>query len=178
MKTKILILLLALTATARANLIDLTPGGYDPLNPPPVVVQWEQQIGQTIFGIVYAQINNPGYWYPGYLQPPLVSIDTMGQPTAALSWNLTGTPFSVAWIGLNGPNGLSNLYQVTSPDQIFDLSALVTLDGETPIVTLALFGPVAIPRLPETGTTLFLFSLGLIALFGLGRYKYASKLHR
>jgi hypothetical protein len=173
MKTKIITLLLALTATVRANLIDLTPGGYDPLNPPPVVVLWQQQINQTIFGIAYAQINNVGYWYPGYLQPPFVSINVMGQPTATLAWNLTGGPFSVAWIGLNGPSGLSNLYHVTSPEQIVELSALVTIDEETPITTLALFGPVPIPRTTDTGTTLGIFALGLITLAGVRRYRRA-----
>jgi hypothetical protein len=172
MTTKLAMLVLALTATARANLIDVTPGGYDPRNLPPVVVQWEQQIGQSIFGIAYAQINNVGYWYSGYLQPPFVSITVMGEPTATLGWNLTGTQFSVAWIVLNGPNGLSNLYQVTSPDQIFDLSALITIDGETPITTLALFGPVAIPT-PDAGSTLGIFVLGLIALASLRRYRHA-----
>jgi hypothetical protein len=112
------------SSVAHATLIDLTPGGFSLLNLPPVVIQWEQTIGQEgIFVIAHADITgNTVAWYPGLLGEPNFSVDPMVE-NANLTWNLTnisGGSFLYLIVGNSNPNiERANLYQV-SLDEIIN----------------------------------------------------------
>jgi hypothetical protein len=162
MKTKIITLLIATASVAHANLIDLTPGGFDPNNPPQVYIDWvNNNYNQNAFGIAYENLNG---WVPGFLQPPLFTSTSLGDSTATLSWNLIGTPYSFGWLFVGGPNGLVNMYQV-SLDQMLNGNAIITINGEFSISQLGIYGPVAIPT-PDNGSTFLLLGFGLAALVG------------
>jgi len=137
------------SSVAHATLIDLTPGGFSLLNLPPVVIQWEQTIGQEgIFVIAHADI----------LGEPNFSVDPMVE-NANLTWNLTnisGGSFLYLIVGNSNPNiERANLYQV-SLDEITNGSGVVTIDGLTTIAGLDFFGRVDLPDEANTGALLLL----------------------
>ena len=63
MKT-IIVVLLASASLGRATQIDLTPGGFSPLNPPPVFVEWEQTYHQIIAHVDIS--GNTVTWHPSF----------------------------------------------------------------------------------------------------------------
>jgi hypothetical protein len=160
-KSTIALLLIALAGNARATLIDLTPGGFSPLNPPQVYIDWvNNNFGHNAFGIAY---ETPSGWVPGFLGPPLFTSTSLGGSTAALSWNLTGTPYSMGWVFVGGPDGIVNMYQV-SLDQMLSGEGLITINGIYNITGIGIYGPVRIST-PDGGTTLVLFGLAVACIF-------------
>jgi hypothetical protein len=174
-------------ATAKANLIDLTPGGFNNLAPPPTFVDWEQNhYGHDAFKMAFWRIDNPGngwlrlspptHW--NFLQPPLVNISPIDAQTATLSWDLTGTPFGMAYVFVGGyvtdDNGIhasTNMYKV-SLDQIQSGEGVITVDGTLPIISMGIYGTVPL-FVPDNGPTFILFFLSLVAMVFVARVRSA-----
>lgn len=149
-------LALALVSSAHANLIDLTPGGYDILNPPQVIVDW----------------NN--YYYslphgerPRYLGEDAITVTGMFTQQATVSWDLSGTDYGLQWIYVYHffagypMQGVGHFYQV-SEDSWVTGSGAITLDGTTTIEWVLPFGNRLVP---DSGATILLFGLSLVGLF-------------
>jgi len=163
MKTKlIIVVLLASTSLGRATQIDLTPGGFSPLNPPSVFVEWEQTYHQII---AHADIiGNIVTWHPSFpLGGDNFVVDAQGA-SANISWNLAnvhgGSFLYLVTGGLKDGSAWVNLYQV-SLDQI-NGSGLATIDGSTTISAMNFFGHVPVPETVNTGALLFFVVLGLL----------------
>jgi hypothetical protein len=169
MKTKIIILLLAFASSAEASLIDLTPGGFSPFDPPKAYLDWQQHhFGRDSFGIAFNHINNPGDgWNTQFLGSPFFNVTPLGVTTATLSWDLTGTRFIFNYLFVGGPDGWINMYRVPLDEQKIGES-VVTINDLYAISGIGIYG---FPRLhtPDTGTTLLLFALALAV--GLVLYK-------
>ena len=132
MKTKIIILLLVLVSSARATLIDLTPGGFNGNNPPQVVTDW---------------INT--YFPPD--QPPLVlnppwqafTVTGLGTPNGTISWDLSQSHTTFQWLFVYGQNEngiwFGNFYEVT-PDSWIRGDGTITIDGIVRIDLLVEYG--------------------------------------
>jgi hypothetical protein len=159
MMKPLLILLLSI-GTANATLIDLTPGGFDPSHPPPVFIDWDQHhFGIDSFGIAFENINS-GWAPPPYLGPPFFNTTPLGQMTAVLTWDLTGTPFIFNYLFVGG--FVDNMYQVT-PDQYKLGEAIVTMDGVHNIFSIGIYGFPSV-HTPDSGSTALLLLLGLAAV--------------
>jgi hypothetical protein len=165
MKTKlIIVVLLASTSLGRATQIDLTPGGFSPLNPPSIFVGWEQTYHQII---AHADISgNIVTWHPSF---PLGTDNFVVHPQGAnanISWDLAniegGSFLYLVTGGLKNGSAWVNLYQV-SLDQI-NGSGLVTIDGSTTISAMNFFGHVPVP-VPETVNTSALLFFAVLGLF-------------
>jgi len=164
MKT-IIVVLLASASLGRATQIDLTPGGFSPLNPPPVFVEWEQTYHQII---AHADISgNTVTWHPSF---PLGGDNFVVDPQEAnanISWNLAnvhgGSFLCLVTGGLKDGSAWVNLYQV-SLDQI-NGSGLVTIDGSTTISAINFFGHMPVPETVNTGALLFFVVLGLLLTY-------------
>jgi len=169
MKIKALILLLALTCNAKASLIDLTPGGFSNLNPPPAVIDWEQPpYGHDSFKMAFEDIRNGGS--PLYLGPPLFNTTPLGGTTATFSWDLTGTPyfFNYLFVG-TGPDAWENMYQV-SPDQQKVGEAVITINDLYAINGIGIYGfPAVATPTPDAGSTLMMLAFSAICMVGLAR---------
>ena len=171
MKTKlIIVVLLASTSLGRATQIDLTPGGFSPLNPPSVFVEWEQTYHQII---AHADISgNTVTWHPSF---PLGGDNFVVDPQGAnanISWNLAnvhgGSFLYLVTGGLKDGSAWVDLYQV-SLDRIINGSGLVTIDGSTTISAMNVFGNVPVPETVNTGALLFFTVLGLLLTYEVRR---------
>lgn len=170
MKTiRIIVVIGALLATSatHANLIDLTPGGFSTLNPPPVVVQWEQTIFlQHIFVIAHADIvGNNVSWHPLFpLGGSNFSVDPQGA-NASVTWSLTNiSGSSLFYIVTGGGTGTNNLYQVSSED-IINGFGITTLDGSTTLSGINFFGITPMPDETNTGALLFFAVVALLLTY-------------
>lgn len=162
MKAKITVLLLALTCSAQATLIDLTPGGFSLLDPPKVYLDWQQNhYNHDSFGIAYENIWNG--WDSHFLGPPLFNTTPLGGITCTLMWNLTGTPyiFNYLFVG-TGPNGWINMYRV-SPDQQQVGEAVISINDLYNITGIGIYGFPPL-RTPDDGGTILMFGLSLACI--------------
>lgn len=176
MKTRIIILLLALTTGARATLIDLTPGGFDVGTfPPPFLEFLRQQASHTLLfydsmSAVPYTINGttyPGGWVSqfGILNGGtyfFCHIDQSGPvPETTISWDFTGTDFFLKDVLVEGNNGWANLYRVSNPR--LPAEGSVTIDGVLDIYQIAFYG-INPNQVPDTSSTLGLLVLAVAGL--------------
>jgi opacity protein-like surface antigen len=150
-----LVIAIGLLSTARAaNLIDLTPGGFNASNGLPPA--FFQVINSSIrfldearpypYTVYYFEPIHPPGWVSrfGVLNHG-VYFDTnaIASPgtTAQVSWNFTGSNFRLTHLFLAGgtTTSVEHIYGVSSGDQ-FQGSATVTLDGVTNIISVAFYG--------------------------------------
>jgi hypothetical protein len=179
MKTKLAILALCVSAlTAHANLIDLTPGGFNVDNAPPAFFQFlnEWNIHEfdffdeaRVIAPYHGWVSQYGILNGGtYFNTDLFSLDPT--PTANVSWNFTTLPgYSMSVLLLFGraPDGTdwNNLYSVPFGYRFTD-SDFVTLNGIVDIQSISFFGRWPGSPVPENGWTFWLF-LSALALIGL-----------
>jgi len=171
MKTKLAILALCVSAlTARATLIDFTPGGWTGQFPPNVN-QWTDTTLQTLTGFDVAVLNNPTYgtgwvgngFVPGgtYFNTNLFTF-TSDPISCQVTWNFPGglpSSWELSWIWVIG-NNWNNIYQVPL-DQLLAGNGTITLDGIHGINEIGFFGQHIDPSvIPESGWTLWLFLIG------------------
>jgi hypothetical protein len=110
MKTKLLLTAL-LASSAHAALVDLTPGGFSELNPPPVWV-WLVTTQTQIAGANIA--NNQVTWSPFEpLGPNQFSIIPFGTK-AIVTWNTLGTGYVLEYVLLEANNDNANIYAPAS----------------------------------------------------------------
>jgi hypothetical protein len=172
MKKAIMILALV-PSIALGSLIDLTPGGFNVLNPPPVYVDWrDNHFNHDSFGTAFYTTGLG--WDRHFLGSPLFELTLADSGrVATLSWNLTGTPYSFTFLFVGtGPDGTLNMYRV-SDDQLRVGEAIVTINDFYPITALGIYGlrpPVL--SVPDFSSTIGLFLIGLVSLYA---FNYRSK---
>jgi hypothetical protein len=162
MKTSLAILLISITS-ALGTLIDLTPGGFNENNPPPIffsLLNNEQIVaGANIDGTSVV-------WSPFTLFGPAnfsIQITDVQSGSASVSWNLTGTPYQSFFVLLEGANGsgLANIYEST-PAFLQTDSGFITDFAQVQAITF--FATV-----PENLWTLPAFLFAILILITLQR---------
>ena len=174
-KTTTLILLIAVSI-ARANLIDLTPGGFNTANClPPEFIHFinQQASGQITFfdsatpdGWVsmFGELNGGTNFFTSLIGNP--------GPTANVSWDFSTLPgYSMSVLLVEG-EGWANLYGVPNRFRFIDLGDLVTLHDDLDIMSLAFYGRTPNSPVPDTGATFTLMASSLLGLFF-----YARRFH-
>ena len=165
--------LLALSQTAHAHLIQLTPGGIRNTDPRGNNA-YQELAHQTFFDdantfyhgwtSLYGHLNGGTYF----------TTDFVGQDvtSATVSWDMTGEPHGY-WMTLLYVAGLEdgvwwvNFYRVT-PDQYFQSgNQIVRAHEGVTISDIAFYGTDHV--VPDTGATLGLFLAGLLGLLGAWR---------
>lgn len=172
MKTKLTILtLIATTALARADLIDLTPGGFNMnLDPwPTVVTRFFHQYQRDQINLAGAQIaNNQVTWSPFTLFGDDFFDITANGTTASVSWDLANAQggFHVGFVLIETLDAIMHLYGV-SHDQWLDGGGSVIADGNVNVASITFAGSNTIPDDLNTlfGFLIPLVTLGWISLF-------------
>lgn len=166
--TLIIAICTALWASAQANLIDLTPGGFDATQPYPkeFVRYLERIVGNRA---TFFDAASPNEWAnTGTLNGGTYFFtDLIGNPgtMANVSWNFSTLPgWTMTFLLVEGEDWV-NLYAVPINFQIVDLGDLVTLHDDVNIDFISFVGrnPNS-ASVPEGGSTLALMGLGLIAM--------------
>ena len=158
MKT-ILALLLSVTSLS-ANIIDLTPGGYNMNNSPQIVLDfWSTEAYQTQFPVAFGDFTG---WY-GPCQGCVSSSPFETSPNLSISWNLANSGgFFVAYLFVTSIDLNQNFYQITAPNRRSLENYLFTIDGIADARTASIFGPFT--PAPDTGSTLLLMAVALGAI--------------
>jgi hypothetical protein len=172
MKTKLTILLIALTSSAHANLIDLTPGGFSLLNIPPNIVP--QFIYMSTHQLAGANINgNTVTWSPFEpFGPAQFTITPLGTD-AIVSWNLANTGgFMFQYLFLGSNNYQANLYRVPFPELI-NGTAYVTIDGLSNIDEIIFSGTNILPERLNCFVAFAIAVVGLLLTYKLQRRRTA-----
>jgi hypothetical protein len=175
MKTKyILTLLIATASVAHANLIDLTPGGFNVDNAPPAFYEFLHQWNQHHFEFfdnatpdgwtsLYGILNGGTYF----------NTDLIGHPgqSANVSWDFSTLPgWSMSRILVDGRaadgTAWENIYAVPHSFREFDALETVWLHDGVDISSISFFGRWPGSPVPDSGSTLLLSALGLAALVG------------
>lgn len=167
MKTKLLIAIIALcvTASAHANLIDLTPGGFDLTQPFPVVVaNFFRNYGHGMQNIAGALVvNGQPEWSPFTLfGDDQFDLTLNPEGTGAdVGWDLSGTGYHLRFVFVESSDLLAHLYAVRG-GELLTGDGFIEIDGMTPILAATFAGG---NMTPEGGSTLVLMGLGFVALF-------------
>ncbi len=164
-----------LVRAAHANLIDLTPGGFNIADGIPPA--FRRLITQTFFDegahgyfqtpngteyfnswvSRYGALNGGTYFFTDL-------FDLGDTPTASVSWNFGGAP-NGCWLSTidvfgTRPDGTAseNIYRVPYGERFTGLGDLVTLDGSTTIMGISFYGldPTTVPEEAHTGALLLL----------------------
>jgi hypothetical protein len=164
---KLLVILLLTATNAFAQLIDLTPGGFSPSNPPPGVV--EELFAQVFFdeaahgffdlpppiGTVYlnqwvsmfGELDGGVYFF--------TNLFTLGDtPSASIWWDfrrLNGFGLTMLDVWGRKPDGTAweHIYAVRPSKAKKSHPVLVTLDGMTFIQSIAFYGKDELMRGPN-----------------------------
>lgn len=160
---KLAALAFMLVATARAGIIDVTPGGFtDPDVINHLVLQELRPSNPLLF---FDSITPTGGWVSqfGALDGGTYFTSTVPTDTADISWNMAGSGFCcLEYVLLESFTGLRNLYLISDPDDRAG-STTITIDGHTGIDSIAFYG-LEKPVIDET-FTLALFGIALACLF-------------
>jgi len=182
MKTKITLLLIATATVAHANLIDLTPGGFNINNgfPPEfnrfVGLEATRQI--TFFdSAAHGFFAPPPVYLDGWVSKfgalnggTYFFTDLFGHDTstANVSWDFSSLPgWSMRMIlveGGDGPNAWDNLYAVGPRFLITNPGDMVALHDGAIISSIAFYGRTPTSPVPDTGSTLMLLGIALLIL--------------
>jgi len=143
---------------AFGSLIDLTPGGFiwGP-NQPQIVSDWYANTRPKV----------------ELFDDNLFTVTGFGTPNIIISWDLRQLLGTFEWLFVQGtsPEGdMGNFYKITSGQRHVG-EALVTINGETPVIFFTAFGTFPAP---DTGTTLGLFLIGLVSLYASRHYRFKS----
>jgi hypothetical protein len=187
MKTTIAAILIATASVVHANLIDLTPLGFDPAHGlPPAYFELGKELffDQAAHGVFnlpegkqylngwvsrYGVLNGGQYFFTN-----LFAIGN--SPNAQIWWNFNNSAagYSLGLIDVFGRKSdgstWENIYMIPQGERFLSLEhQLVTLDGMTTIMGISFYGFHGRsffdkPAVPDSGGTLLLLSLGLAAL--------------
>jgi len=145
-KTALVIAAIVLSATlARANLIDLTPGGFDLAN----------------------IVNGQPVWSPFTpFGPPNFGLTLNPSGTGAnVGWNLFGTGFRGLFVFVESSRLIANLYAIPGRFQ-FNGDGFVEIDGTIPILGVTFAGKSAVP---DGGSTLMMLGIAVGTVVFAGR---------
>jgi hypothetical protein len=179
-KTKLLILILFICGSARANLIELTPGGFNVDNAPPAFFQFIQQWTQHQFDFFDSATPNGWVSLYGILDGgTYFNTGLIGHPgqSATVNWDFTTLPgYSMSRLLVEGRaldgTAWANIYAV--PHSLNELDTLETvIAGEgVDILSIAFFGRWPGSPVPDIGGTATLFAIAIAALlFGFRRMR-------
>jgi len=170
-KTAVVIAAIVISATlAHANLIDLTPGGFDLTKPWPQVVAnfFEQYSFERMQNIAGANIKINGQLkWSTYTVFGDDRFDITLNPTATgadVDWDLTGTGYHLQFVFAESSAYIAHLYAVRGMEE-FVGDGFVEIDGAIPFVGITFTGRNTIP---DTGSTLAMLSIA-IGILGLYR---------
>jgi hypothetical protein len=187
MKTTLIALLCLVASSLQANLIDLTPGGWDWNTqsgfPPGFLERVKAEAGNFISFFDEArtipwtdeqgQMHDPdwvsryGVLNGGtYFSTNLFTLDPTAN--AGVSWDFSALPgYGLGWLELSGraANGdtWEHLYRVGGASRTQG-SGTVTINGQVTIDSIAFYGRTPTSRVTETSATLLLFACGLAGL--------------
>jgi hypothetical protein len=172
MKTKIALLILALTCNARATLIELTPGGFIVNNAPPAFFEFLRQWSRHQFD--FFDSATPEGWVSlygildggVYFQTSLIGHP--GQSTT-VNWNFTNLPgWSMTRILVEGSaedgTAWANIYAVPRSLRELDELETVLIHEGVDILSIAFFGRWPGSPVPDGGTAAVIFGIGLMSL--------------
>ncbi len=165
-----------LVSVAHANLIDLTPGGFNPANGlPPAFHRLQTQILFDTAALGYFQTPGGTQYYNGWVSQYgalnsgtyfFTNLFDLGDTaSAAIWWNFNGAPngYWSSTIDVFGrtANGTpwENIYGVPRGERFLSPSdQIVTLDGITTIMAISFYGlnPATVPEKANTGALLLL----------------------
>jgi protein with PEP-CTERM/exosortase system signal len=170
-KTTAVIAAVLLSASlTRANLIDLTPGGFDlsgPL-PQPVLQFFRGPIANLLAG---GNVENGSFvWSPFTpFGPGNFSVNLNAALTGAdVGWNLNGTgtpPFFGTYVFVESSELVANLYRIPAA-QRFEGEGSVEINGVIHPIGITFFGKNSIP---DTGSTLLMLGCAVGAIVLLRR---------
>ena len=169
-KTAVVIATIVLSTTlAHANLIDLTPGGFDLRQPFPTVVanffaRYRPGGMENIAGTNI--INGQVIWSP-FTVFGGDRFDITLNPTATgadVDWDLTGTGYHLQFVIAESSALIAHLYAVRGMEEYVG-DGFVEIDGAIPFVGITFAGRNTIP---DTGSTLAMLSIA-IGILGLYR---------
>jgi len=155
-------ILIATTALAHADLIDLTPNGFNIGEPwPEPVVQFFHAYQHGQQNLAGANLNgNQVTWSPFTLFGPDNFSISAQQPNANVAWSLTNTAgYHVDYVFVEGFNGIDHLYGVIGG---ITGAGLVTINGLEQIGAITFAGSNLVP---DAGSTLLMLSLAGLVLF-------------
>lgn len=164
-----------LISAAHANLIDLTPGGFNISNGiPPAFhrLQTHTFFDEAAHGYFrtpndteyfnswvsrYGALNGGTYFFTDL-------FDLGDTPSASISWNFDGAPngYWLSTIDIYGRRAdgtaWENIYRVPYGERFTGVADLVTLDGLTTIMGISFYGlnPATVPEKVNTGALLLL----------------------
>jgi hypothetical protein len=173
MKPKIAMIavVFACACSARGTLIDLTPGGFDPNNAPPVFYEFLTQATQHQFAFfdnatptgwtsLFGELNGGTYF----------DTDLFGHQTesAQVSWDFSALPgYSMSRLLIFGRDdaGMAwmNLYTVPHNFRLFNLDQIM-LHADADILSISFYGRTPNSPVPDTGTTIGLLAIAFCAL--------------
>jgi hypothetical protein len=184
MKTKyILTLLIATASIAHANLIDLTPGGFDVNNAPPAFFEFISEEVQHQFDFFDSATPNGWVSLYGILNGgTYFNTDLIGNPgqSTSVSWDFSTLPgWSMSRLLLEGRaqdgTAWDNLYAVPNSFRNFDALETVLIHDGVDISSISFFGRWPGSPVPDNGSTLLLSALGLAGLFVAIKLKFARQ---
>jgi hypothetical protein len=143
MTNKIAVLLIALAATVHAEVVDLTPGGFNPGNPPQVYTDWLNEHFQHD-AIHLANDYSQTGWDTTLIGNRFFSATPLGNATVMLSYNVARARFVVAWIFISGTApgdiGWLNMYEVTGNPDALHGDFVLTVNNDYPITAISVYG--------------------------------------
>lgn len=132
---------LLISGSAYADVIDVTPGGFTPDNPPRVFQEWLDNHFQVDAVHLANEYQTEG-WDPQFYGPPYFVSTPLGFPSVTLAW-IRGLPYHVRWFFTGGPDptniGWVNMYEVTGRDEVFG-SSVLTVNGVYPVIVIGVYG--------------------------------------
>src|SRR5438874_2348022 len=192
MRTTLIALLCLVASSLQANLIDLTPGGWDwnaQGKIPPALEALSKAEASNLISFfdegrvipytdgngmhdIHGWVSQFGVLNGGtYFNTDLFSLDPTAN--AGISWNFSALPgYSLGWVDVFGRdqngNAWDHFYRVGPPSR-FEGSGTVTLNGEVTIDGIAFYGKTPTSNVPERCTTLLLLLYGLGGLLSFRR---------
>jgi hypothetical protein len=160
----IVIILIALTCSARASLIDLTPGGFHVSTfPPPFQELLHQQSTNAIWFYDSYQANGGWVSQFGHFNGGVFFTCSITGTTATISWDFTDAGgYFIRTILVEGYTGYDHMYSIPGSDRLVG-SGEVTIDGVLPIFDVAFYGK-NINLVPDSGPTVGLLALALVGI--------------
>lgn len=178
---KLAIILFLVATIARADIIDLNPGGSSDLTPEFLHFINEQYDTGNGLLLFFDEMRPAPYTINGVTYPAgwvsqfgvlnggtyfFSNLDQTGPvPTTTISWDMTGSGFCcLRYVLAESFGGLRDLFLITKPDDMSG-STTITIDGHTNIDSLSFYGRVN--EIPDSGTTivLLIFALLILAAF-------------
>jgi hypothetical protein len=187
MKTLLTIITLALSTSVHAALINLTPGGWEYAahtnNAPPPLLQLLHQEAHNDIAFYDEARSYQGFqgWVSqfGVLNGGtyfFADLTLNGiEPFAAVNWNFDALPqYGVRFldvVGFNNGDFWESIYLVTG-NTMFDSGGdlLLSLNGTIDINSISFYGTTPTTTVPDSGSTIALMGLGLVALIGLKKH--------